>query len=206
MPKLGLDRPGMIDRVFLTGILVLMYTSTLASTTNNTTAQLNRIIEILNQQERSVHSIECIFEEICTPTENDKIELINKISLDRGDVDTSYICSEEFASNQSHTSRWYAKGRKERCEFYPPSTNLIMDKTIEPRRIQAFDGQLVREFEHHPNGRIFGAIQTEERAHWNSMNRTTPYSFLYRYYGNYYSELLKQSKNVEISTISRGDR
>jgi len=158
-----------------------------------------RVADWLQQQEQLVHSAEAEFEEVPAPTDPKKIELIKEVCRRRGDEAEyiSYVCTDNVVRTQAYRARWWRKGIKERWEivrFLAKDGDEVWETT------RVFDGSTVRALSV-AGAKQVGELETPERAHWNSANRTHPFSLLFEFYGRPYSHLIRNSPDCRVSEL-----
>lgn len=156
------------------------------------------VVTWFRTQEELVKSMECQFETRASATAPDMVPLIREVCRIRGEESdyTSYVITEERALARSNRTHYWRNGPMQREEVFQ------FDAHVEsPTKIRAFDGRLVRTLERTEKG-SFGHVGLPETEHWDNVNWTHPFSFLYQFTNQPYSQIIDRARELTISAAS----
>jgi hypothetical protein len=186
------------------GILGALAAPLVAADGGPKNAALAAIVQRLEQQERLVHSCECLLSYRSEPTAPKMVPLIEEYCRNTRQSPGNCICTKEEAARSTFVLHWWRHGDRERFDRFP-SFEAMNAPGAKPVESEAFDGQLTRAFntESGPNrtkGPVYCSIRSG-KGNLLTIDRY-PFAFLYEYGERRYSELLTRARDARILEVN----
>ncbi len=150
------------------------------------------VADLLRHGENQVRSMTAVIDSRQKPTPAENVERLQEVSRD---LLVAYVLTPENAEARQATLQFERKKNQERRAFFSHA-GVDVQASDSSRQI-AYDGELVRVLGMDADQRV-GIIETPEQADWSSLNEDHPYSFVYEFQREPYSELVAQSPDFRV--------